>query len=99
MWALIDNKAQWVVILFLSKGHFPDSSKPEITLNELDAHCVELILDFIYTGQLDINEDNAEQLLVTASFFQIGHAEDLCAEFLAQQLDPSNCLGFQNFAG
>ncbi|XP_005178195.2 kelch-like protein 28 [Musca domestica] len=79
-------------------GHFPESDQPEIYLPEIDTQCLQLVVEFIYTGLVDISDDYVQQLMQTASFLQLDHLSDMCGEHMGELLDPENCLGFKHFA-
>lgn len=54
---------------------------------------LELLLDFSYTGQITITERNVEDLLSAADLLDFTYVKQSCANFLQDQLDPTNCLG------
>ena len=74
------------------------SDKLEVNLPEFDPDSIEELLNFVYTGEIGITEQNAEELLVLADYFDIPNLKELCAEFLIISLKPSNCLSIQIFA-
>lgn len=69
-----------------------------MTLHEVDSHSVQLIVEYAYTGRLEINKHNAQNLLAAASLFQIQPILKACAKFMESQLDVSNCIGIFYFA-
>ncbi|XP_067625273.1 kelch-like protein diablo [Eurosta solidaginis] len=79
-------------------GNFPESSQKEVHIHEMDPRCLELAVDFIYTGHIDNFFDCVQQLLETAAFLQLEHLLDLCTRYMCAQLDADNCLGFKLFA-
>lgn len=80
-------------------GRFPESGKKEIILQDMDAQCLQLIVDFMYTGNLNVSANMAQQLLMTAAFLQVEWVEERCANYLTKMLEAANCLGFRQFAG
>lgn len=72
--------------------------KSEVTLHDIDATAVELLVAFAYTSEIKITEDNVQYLLPAASLLQLHSVRDACCRFLATQLSPSNCLGIRRFA-
>ncbi|GFR77091.1 kelch-like ech-associated protein [Elysia marginata] len=56
------------------------------------------LVDFAYTGEIHITQDNVQRLLVAALFLQMRHVIEACTVYLEQQLDQSNCLGIMEFA-
>lgn len=56
------------------------------------------IIDYVYTGRLEISTDNAQEMLTAGCRFQYPAIVDACCNFLKRQLHPSNCLGIQYFS-
>jgi hypothetical protein len=69
-----------------------------VTLNDMDANCVEILVNFAYTADITVNESNVQALLPVASLFQISSVQKVCCSFLEGQLDPTNSLGILSFA-
>ncbi|XP_044512655.1 kelch-like protein 29 [Gracilinanus agilis] len=67
--------------------------KLELSLPDLRADVLELLLEFVYTGSLTIDSANAKTLLEAASKFQFHTFCKVCVSFLEKQLTPGNCLG------
>ena len=75
-----------------------ESRQETVTLTDLDEKAVEDLVEFAYTSNIDIHEDNVQPLLKAASILQLPEVSGACSDFLSQQLHPSNCLGIANFA-
>ena len=67
-------------------------------LRETDADAVHLLIEYAYSGRLDITATNAQSLLATASLLQMTTVQKACAKFMETQLDETNCVGIQCFA-
>jgi len=63
-----------------------------------DTESIEELLNYVYTGEVEISEENAKKLFVVADFYDILSLREACAEFLLINLKPSNCLAIQIFA-
>lgn len=74
------------------------SDEFEVDLSEFHLDNIEELLNFVYTGECGVSEENAEDLLVMADYFDIPSLKETCAEFLMISLNPSNCLWIQVFA-
>ena len=70
----------------------------EVNVRDFDPNTVEELLNFVYTGEVGITEENAAELLQVADYYDIPSLKELCAEFLIINLKPSNCLWVQMFA-
>lgn len=59
---------------------------------------VESMIDFCYSGLLQITFDNIDQLLHAATHFQIQNAIDLCSKFLIESCSINNCIDIYKIA-
>ncbi|KAL9986361.1 hypothetical protein ACROYT_G000500 [Oculina patagonica] len=63
-----------------------------IRLEETSKAVMEEVLEYLYTGHVDINEHNAYNLIAAADFFLIPSLKELSANFILQTLSDSNCI-------
>ena len=63
-----------------------------IAIQQFDGESIQILIEFIYTGTIDINTDNVMSLLSTADYLQIDDVKEFCFEFLKQALTVENCL-------
>ncbi|XP_035215648.1 kelch-like protein 17 isoform X1 [Stegodyphus dumicola] len=75
-----------------------EKDKSSITMHDVDPGALQLLVDFAYTGEVLISEDNVQALLPVASLLQVQSVREACCKFLLRQLHPSNCLGIRSFA-
>lgn len=75
-----------------------EAAEPEIMLNGVSGDVLQALVNYCYTGAIDIREDNVETLLSNACLMQLNEVVEACSRFLAHQLHPSNCLGIAVFA-
>lgn len=69
-----------------------DKDKEEITLEEIHGNELKTLIDFCYSGEIEISERNALALLQTASRLKFVTIERKCGDFLRKTLSLSNCL-------
>uniref|UniRef100_A0A8C8DPP0 Kelch-like protein 20 n=1 Tax=Oryzias sinensis TaxID=183150 RepID=A0A8C8DPP0_9TELE len=74
-------------------GELAESRQTEVVIRDIDERAMELLIDFAYTSQ-----GNVQTLLPAACLLQLAEIQEACCEFLKRQLDPSNCLGIRAFA-
>lgn len=79
-------------------GAMRESDQSEIKLHGLSSMALRKLIDFAYTGKIQISERNVCELLMSASMLQINHVVQVCCTFLEKQLYPFNAIGIQNFA-
>ena len=77
-----------------------EETMSEVCIREanISREALETLINFAYTGEIHITQDNVEALLVSAAFLQMRHVSEACTVYLEQQLDPSNCVGIVKFA-
>ena len=56
------------------------------------------VLEFIYTGSVEINETNAKALIIAAEYLLIEGLKTKSGRFLEQQITSSNCISTLRFA-
>lgn len=69
-----------------------------VTIKELEFSALKALVDFVYTGYLDVNVTNVQSLFQASNLLQIHSAMKVCCSFLESQLHPTNALGILNFA-
>eukprot|EP00058_Branchiostoma_floridae_P002310 XP_002587798.1 hypothetical protein BRAFLDRAFT_92243 [Branchiostoma floridae] len=94
-------------------GDLAEASQGAITMKAVDPRSLELLIEYAYTGRLEIHVDTVQGLLYAASLLQLPDVQQSCSTFLKttaspcqlswyvsykQQLHPANCLGIRNFA-
>ena len=75
-----------------------ESREVRISFSEVSAWTLKRIIDYAYSGQLEITHDNAQEMMAAGNHFEYPRIVEACAEFLRRQLHPSNCLEMENFA-
>ena len=63
-----------------------------VEIKTFDGMAVKQIIQYIYTGILDINTNNALTLLGTADFLQVDDVKEMCFNFMETSLTVDNCL-------
>ncbi|XP_065332651.1 ring canal kelch homolog isoform X1 [Cloeon dipterum] len=77
---------------------FEESRQDRITLQGMDSQALQLLIEYIYSAEILVTEENVQVLLPAANILQLTDVRDACCEFLQAQLHPSNCLGIRAFA-
>ena len=66
---------------------------------EISAPILEGVLEFVYTGSVDINdEQNAKDLIIAADYLLLECLKTFSGRFLEQRLTSSNCISTFHFA-
>ncbi|XP_043941864.1 actin-binding protein IPP [Protopterus annectens] len=82
----------------LFTGGMLEASKDVVRIEGVSADTFKLILDYIYTGAVNVNVNNVQEIIVAADMFHLCEIVDMCCKFLKEQMDPSNCIGIFQFA-
>lgn len=64
---------------------YAEYSKKEIELKEIDSLALEQLINFAYSGQIRIDTNNCQSIMIGASFLQLVKVRDACAQFLIQK--------------
>lgn len=75
-----------------------ESQMQRIRIHGVGKRALELIVQFAYTGRIEVDEKNVCHLLPAANMLQVQRITNACCRFLERQLDPSNCIGIEDFA-
>lgn len=79
-------------------GKLAESNQYRVELYDFDAAAIEWIVQYAYTGVVEIDEFNVQSLLYASALLQIDELKNACCEFLLNALDVSNCLGIRSLA-
>ena len=95
------------IILSASSEYFSnvfnwDTSSPPPA--ELEVHqgiageTIDIVIKYIYSGEINLDLDKVNDLLVAANYFQILEIVDLCTSFITQNLEVSTCIDILLFS-
>lgn len=79
-------------------GSMEEATKNEVTLKTIEGSILQIIINYIYTASIELTTDTVEKILIAADLLDLASLKSLCCEFIAKQLDSSNCLGIALFA-
>lgn len=69
-----------------------ESSQKEVVLENLDPNIMEVIVNYMYSAEIDINDDNVQDILTAANRFQIPSVFTVCVNYLQKRLNKKSCL-------
>ncbi|XP_066297947.1 kelch-like protein 24a [Branchiostoma lanceolatum] len=75
------------------RGGHSESKKDKIEIGGVSAEALQLLVDYAYTARVTINSNNIQPLYEAANMFQVKLVEELCEDFLTDNLSPESCLG------
>jgi len=69
-----------------------------IELEEATASVMEDVLQYVYTGNVSITEDNAHNLMATADYLLLPGLKTVVGRYLTENLATENCISYYYFA-
>ncbi|XP_055849261.1 kelch-like protein 4 [Episyrphus balteatus] len=63
-----------------------------VELKEINASTLKLVIDFMYSGTIELSLQTVEAVLRIASFLMLNTLVDGCCELIEENIDYSNCL-------
>ena len=78
--------------------NWEEGKKDEIEILGLDENAVSDLVEFAYSGNININKDNVETLLEAADYLGIEYVKKSCGDFLRDNVDHKTCLGIWQLA-
>lgn len=75
-----------------------DSFHCTVDPNVVTSECLEAIVDYAYTGEVDITEDNVQDLLVASNFLQVLFITQKCDEYISEHLTSENVVCLLSFS-
>ena len=63
-----------------------------VRFEEISGSVMEDVLEFIYTGTVEVTEENSEELVAAANYLLISNLKAISGRFLEQKMSNSNCI-------
>ncbi|XP_072899193.1 kelch-like protein 2 isoform X6 [Hemitrygon akajei] len=79
-------------------GEMSESKAKRVRIKEVDKWTLNILIDYVYTAEIQVTEENVQVLLPAAGLLQLQDVRKSCCDFLESQLHPTNCLGIRAFA-
>ena len=69
-----------------------------VRFEEISGSVMEDVLEFIYTGTVEVTEENAEELVVATNYLFVPNLKTISGRFIQQQMCELNCISTFYFA-
>lgn len=79
-------------------GSFVERQQTKITLTGVPSAVLSSVVDYVYTGLIDISLETVLPLMQAASMLQYGRLFEACSSYLQAQLSPDNCLSMMRLS-
>lgn len=70
-----------------------EKDQESVELHSISPDIMEILIDFIYTGKVTVNQINVQELIVAADMLELHEIVHGCSEFLKKELHPINAVG------
>ncbi|KAL9922400.1 kelch-like protein 25 [Glossina fuscipes fuscipes] len=82
----------------LFKNDTKEKATGLVKLVDNDVSAVKTIVEYIYSGELPLTEENVQSICTTSDYLQIEWVKSKCLEFLKRNLNATNCLQLRTIA-
>lgn len=90
--------SQYFRSLFTFNSQPKASFDHEVHLEWLCPEAMEIILDYIYSGKINLRQDNTEVIMTAATYFVIEGLPEAVIQFLQERLNLVNCFSVLSLA-
>lgn len=79
-------------------NNLAESFKTDIEINDIDGDSLRVLIDYVYTGKIELNDSNIFSILSAANFLQLDNVLKFGCDFLCKNLGISNCVSIYRFS-
>jgi len=76
----------------LLQSNMKENREGIVRFEEISGTVMKDVLEFIYTGSVEVTQENCKDLIAAASYLVIPGLKTLSGQFLERQLSKSNCI-------
>jgi len=70
----------------------------QIVLDDVSADAFDKVLQFLYTGETELSNENVQNILSAADLMKLTELTKLCVDYLTDTVSPDNCPSFWKLA-
>lgn len=78
-------------IFFTEDGKEVENTK-EVVLEDVNPSILDMIIQYLYSAEIDLTDDNVQDIIAVANRFQIPSVFTVCVNYLQKKLCLGNCL-------
>ena len=82
----------------LHQSDMKENREGIVRFEEISGAVMESVLEFIYTGSVDVNQENSKDLIAAANYLLIPGLKKNSGRFLERKISKSNCISTFYFA-
>lgn len=79
-------------------GEMRESREGKVDLKGVSANGLKVVVDFAYTGIMELTVDNVEEVLSAATHLQVTDAVELCSKYIESSITIDNCIDILNLS-
>lgn len=72
--------------------NFKEGDDNEVTISNIDGATLKMIINYCYSGKIQITDDNIMEIVSAASAMEFVRIEQKCEQFWLDTLTTSNCV-------
>lgn len=95
---VLASSSEYFAEVYAGRTEFETGSVLKLMSDDVDEELLETLVDFAYTKQVKINQDNVNQLFNAADCLRFAGLKEACFRYLLRTLDTDNCLEMWVFA-
>lgn len=74
-----------------------EQRKHSVEIHSISDRTLNLVIDFIYTGEVNITQQNVLELMVAADMLELHEIVEGCTDYLKKELHASNAIGIYRY--
>lgn len=78
-------------IFFTEDGKEVENTK-EVVLEDVNPSILAMIVQYLYSAEIDLSDDNVQDIIAVANRFQIPSVFTVCVNYLQKKLSLGNCM-------
>ncbi|XP_076858775.1 kelch-like protein 41a [Brachyhypopomus gauderio] len=79
-------------LYFTEDGKEKSSENKEVVLENVDPTIMDMIVNYLYSAEIEITDENVQDIFAVANRFQIPSVFTVCVNYLQKKLSVGNCL-------
>lgn len=79
-------------------GGLCEQQQHQVELHEVAPTVLEQLLEFIYSGEIKIDQSNVQELMVASDMLELTEVVTGCTQYLVKELHPTNAIGIYRFS-
>uniref|UniRef100_A0A3B4AKL9 BTB domain-containing protein n=1 Tax=Periophthalmus magnuspinnatus TaxID=409849 RepID=A0A3B4AKL9_9GOBI len=78
-------------LFFTEDGKEVENTK-EVVLEDVNPNILDMIIRYLYSAEIDLNDDNVQDIIAVANRFQIPSVFTACVNYLQKKISLPNCM-------